>query len=237
MVLKEKLECKHCNQIYKDPVTLICCGENICKQHITDFFAISNTFDCPFCHQQNQNQNLNTNKFMQDLLQNDLGHFKAHEQINQHLKMEIQNFESILKHPENFIVEQINELKRQVANEKEKHLNKIDQLSSDLFRELESFELKFISECRQNIDLEAYKDLLESSKNKSTKFEVCLSLFPDREDRVEKANQCQQAIYKLQSKVKEAKNKLFSNLNISYEPNKNGKGDSLGKLVKEVNIF
>ena len=37
---------------------------------------------CPFCHQQNQNQNLNINKFMQDLLENDLGHFKAHEQIN-----------------------------------------------------------------------------------------------------------------------------------------------------------
>ena len=73
MVIKEKLEFKHCNQIYKDPITLICCGGNICKQHINDFFAISNTFNCPFCHQQNQNQ---------DLLENDLGHFKAHEQIN-----------------------------------------------------------------------------------------------------------------------------------------------------------
>ena len=236
MNIKVKLECECCNQIYKDPVTLICCGGNICKQHINDFSSISNTFRCPFCHQQNQNQNLNINKFIQGLLENHLGH-KAHGQINENLKMEIGNLEKILKHPESYIFKQISELKRQVTAEKEKHLSKIDQLSGDLFRELETYELKFISECRQNIGLEAFKDLLESSKNKLAEFEGCLSLFADREDRVEKANQCQQAIYKLQSKIKEAKNKLFANLCISYEPNKNGKGDSLGELVKTVNIF
>ena len=143
----------------------------------------------------------------------------------------------ILKHPENFIVKQISDLKRQVTVEKEKYLRKIDQLSSDLFRELESYELKFISQCRQNTDLEANNDLIESTKKQLFEFEGCLSLFPDREDRVEKANQCQQAINKLQSKVKDIKNKLFSNLCITYEPNKNGKGDSLGELVKTVNIF
>lgn len=59
---------------------------------------------------------------MQDLLENDLGHFKALERIKENLKMEIEKFNSLFKHPEYFIVKQISELKRQVTTEKEKHL-------------------------------------------------------------------------------------------------------------------
>jgi hypothetical protein len=36
MNIKEELTCKYCNEVYKNPITLNCCGENICKQHVEE---------------------------------------------------------------------------------------------------------------------------------------------------------------------------------------------------------
>ena len=57
--IKKKLECKHCYQVYKEPIILTCCGESMCKQHINELQSIddSNKFLCPFCDKQNSNQN------------------------------------------------------------------------------------------------------------------------------------------------------------------------------------
>ena len=41
MNIKEDLTCKYCREIYKNPITLICCGDNICKQHIEELISIS----------------------------------------------------------------------------------------------------------------------------------------------------------------------------------------------------
>ena len=59
MNAKEKLTCKFCSKIYKDPIMLICCGESICKHHIEDLISSgsSNKFPCPLCNEENTNQN------------------------------------------------------------------------------------------------------------------------------------------------------------------------------------
>ena len=36
MNIKDEFTCKHCNETFKDPVSLICCGENVCKKHIDE---------------------------------------------------------------------------------------------------------------------------------------------------------------------------------------------------------
>ena len=70
MNIKEKLTCKYCHQVYKEPVTLVCCGDSLCKQHIIELLAIddTNTFLCPFCNEKNVNQNFPVSKTIKDLL-------------------------------------------------------------------------------------------------------------------------------------------------------------------------
>ena len=77
MNIEEKLTCAYCYQIYKDPITLTCCGDNLCKQHILDLISdnSSNRFPCPLCNEQNSNQNLKINK----LIQNFVVEIKLHE--------------------------------------------------------------------------------------------------------------------------------------------------------------
>ena len=76
--IKKKLECKHCYQVYKDPITLLCCGNNICKQHIEESISnsSSNKFTCPYCNQENTNQTFKVNTLIQELIENELHEFK-----------------------------------------------------------------------------------------------------------------------------------------------------------------
>jgi hypothetical protein len=49
----------------------------------------------------------------------------------------------LLKDPENFIYEEINELKRKVDLDREKSKKEIDELANDLIQQLESYETTF----------------------------------------------------------------------------------------------
>ena len=119
MNIKEKLACKYCNEIFKIPIFLSCCGENICKHHLNEIISnnsSSKKFTCPLCNEENSNQNLKVNKLIQSLLEIELHEFKMnpiYETVLDNLKKEIANLETILKDPENYIYEQISELKRQ----------------------------------------------------------------------------------------------------------------------------
>ena len=78
MNIKEKLTCKYCKEIYKEPLSLNCCGESICKCHIEELLSIdeSNHFFCPFCEIENSNSNLCVNKLIQSLLEDQLHKFE-----------------------------------------------------------------------------------------------------------------------------------------------------------------
>jgi len=243
MNIKEKLTCTYCNEIYKDPTTLSCCGNNICKRHVEELMSnnSSNKFMCPICNKENCNQNSNVNKLIQNFIEIEIHKFELdpkYEQIFNNLKMEIKKFEAILKDPEHVIYEEISELKRQVDLDREKLKNEIDELADGLIQQLESYEKRFKAEYKANIDFEYYNGLVESSRKQLDEYEKCLSLFSTKnQEKDEKCNECEKTIKVLQPSIIETKEKLFSNLSIVYNPMENNIKDGFGKLIIKVILF
>ena len=153
------------------------------------------------------------------------------------LKKEIGDLETILKDPENIIYEEISELKRQVDLNREQLKSQIDELADDLIHQLETYEKKFKSESKINLDLERFSSLVSSSKQQLIQYEKCLNLFSTKkEERDEMSNQSEKNIKMLQSKSKELRDRLFSNVCIKYKPMGNRIEDSFGKLIIKVSF-
>ena len=245
--IKKKLECKHCNEIYKVPITLVCCGNNICKQHIDELIpsdsssAASNKFYCPLCNQENSSQNFKINTLIQELIEIELQEFKInpkYEKTLDNLEVEIKNLESILKEPQNFIYEEISELKRQVDLDREKLKSQIDSLADELIKKLESYEAMFKAEYKTNVDLEYFNDLVESSRKQLNEYERCLSLFSvGNEKREENWKESENSIKTLQPKIKDLKEQLFSNVSIRYMHTEINLKNLFGELTIQVNII
>ena len=239
MDINEQLTCKYCKEIYKEPLSLSCCGENICKCHIEELLSIdeSNHFFCPFCEVENANSNLCVNKLIQNLLNNQLHKFELESNYKETLnkfKKEIEKLESILKDPDNVIYEEIQELKRQIDLDRERSKVQIDELADGFIKKLEKHEKKFKSEYKSNVDVHTYHALVESSKRQLFEYERCLNLFSiKKEERDEKNNQSEKEISSLKLKIKELNDKLFSNFSIKYKPIENEK-DLFGKLIIKV---
>jgi hypothetical protein len=122
---------------------------------------------CPLCNKENINQLFHISNLIQSLLEIEFHKFKInpiYETVLNNLKKEIGNLVSILKDPENYIYEEISELKRQVDLDRENLKSEIDELANDLIKQLESYERKFKSEYKAKVDLEHYDGLVESSK-------------------------------------------------------------------------
>jgi hypothetical protein len=219
---------------------LMCCGECICKHHIDELISSSssNKFACPLCNEENPNQNFKIIKLLQDLIDNDLQNFEVDSKfkiIFNDLKMEIQKIEIILKDPELIIFEEINDLKRQVDLEREKLKSEIDELANDLIQQLESYEAKFKTEYKTNVNLKHYNSLVESSKKQLEVYEKCLNLFSTKhQERKEKSMQSEKMIKNLQLEIAELRNKLFSNSSISYKPFKGNMDDLYGQIITKV---
>ena len=241
MNITEKLKCKYCNEIFNKPVYLICCHKNICKHHIDELIrdSSSNTFSCPLCNQENSEQNIHCNEFIEDLLEMELHKFKLdpkYKITRDNLMIEIENLEKILKDPENIIYEEISELKRQVDLDRESIKNEIDTLADGLIQQLESYENRFKAEYKTNIDLEKYDELVESSRKQLNDFEKCLNLFSVEKEKLdEKTSEIEKTIKILQPKIEDIKCELFSNLAINYHPMEKKRDELFSKLVTKVN--
>jgi hypothetical protein len=219
---------------------LICCGDKICKQHIEELIAnnSSTKFMCPLCNEENRTQNFNVDKFMQKMIENQLHKFEIsprHIEILEQLKTEIKNLETIVKNPENLIYDEINELKRQVDLDREQSKCKIDELADELIQKLKSYEVKFKTEYKTNIDLEHYNALVDSSRMQLDEYEKCLKYFSTKyKERKEKSKQSEKLIASLQLNIKEVKENLFSNLVLAYKPMASSFKDLFGKLIIKV---
>ena len=240
MNIKKELTCKYCNQIYKDPIALAC-GDSICKHHIEQLVSIdsSSKFMCPVCDEENAIQIFKVNKFMQNMIENELHELKmnsSYEAALNDLKMEITKLETILQEPENYIYEEINELKRQVDLDREQLKIEIDALADGIFKQLEAFEQSLKAKYNSNVDLEYYKDLVESSKKHLLQYETFLNLFSTKvEERDEKRLKSERLANKLIFEIKTFKEKLLSNLLIKYQPKESqSQGDLFGNLEIKV---
>jgi hypothetical protein len=173
---------------------------------------------------------------MQKMVENELHKFKINSNYNETLskfKKEVEKLESILKDPDNAIYEQIQEIKRQIDLDRESSKVQIDELADGFIKKLEEYEQKFKSEYKSNVNLHSYHALVESSKRQLFEYEKCLNLFSvKREERDEKKRQSEKEISSLRLKLKEVKDKLFSNLSIQYRAI--GNEDLFGKLIIKV---
>lgn len=243
MNIKDDLTCNYCNQIFNNPVLLTCCSENICKQHLEELMSnnSSNKFNCPLCNNENSNQNLNVNKFVEKMVRNELHKFHIDSDsklLLNNFRKEIANLEKIIKDPDNVIYEEISELKRQVDLDREKGKAELDELADDLIQQLESYESKFKSEYKANVDFKYYNDFIESSRQQSTQYEQFLNLFStSKQERHEKGKEQERLMNLLQSKVKEVRNKLFLNSGLSYKPMEDSIKDSFGRLTIKVRFL
>lgn len=240
MDIKDEFTCRCCNEIYQSPISLICCGENICKQHIEELISKSSSivFTCPLCMQENSNQNFHINSLLVKLIKKELHKFELgakYETTLNNLRNQVFNLETILKDPENLIYEEICELKRQVDLDKERLKSQIDKLADELIRELESFEKKFKIDYKANVDLHSYEALAKSARKQLIDYEKCLYLFSAKyKERVEKRNESEKVINKLKTNIKKLKDAVLLNLEIRYKPVRHKEEDLFGKLVIKV---
>jgi hypothetical protein len=156
MNIKEELTCQVCNKIFKDPITLSC-GKNICKHHIKELISksASNKFTCPFCYKENPNQDFKVNKLIENLIKRELHGIKfnpKYEETLNNLKTEFQSLEAILRDPEVYIFDEINELIRLVDLDREKLKSHINELANYLIKKLISFREIFKANYRANVD-------------------------------------------------------------------------------------
>lgn len=242
MNVKEILTCKYCNEVFKQPITLICCGKNICKQHIQELIKekSSNTFSCPLCFQENTNQNFHCSELIEKLIGMEFNKFKLdpkYEAAMNNFKTDIESLESIVKDPENIIYEEIRELKRQVDLDRESLKIRIDELADDLIQQLESYEKRFKAEYKEKIDFDKYNELVESSKKHLNEYVNCLNLFSvENKKRDKKLTEIEKTMNILQPEIEEIKHGLFSNLTISYQPVVKNTDGLFGKLTIKVKI-
>ena len=243
MNIKEELTCKYCHEIYKNPIILNCCGENICRQHIDELISVSlsNKLTCPICNAEISNQTFCVNKLIERLLEKELHKLKIDTKYKDTLesfKIEVGRFESVLKEPENFIHEEISELKRQVDLDREKLKSKIDDLADNLIKQLDSYEKKFKAEYKTNVDLVYFNELVESSKKQLEEYEKFLGLFSvSNEEREKQSKESENLIETLQQNLKELKEKLFLNKTIKYKQTRNNLENLFGMLIIKVSFI
>ena len=235
MNIKEKLSCKYCHNIFKEPINLTCCGDKICKWHIEQQIT-KNKFTCPLCNQENTNQNFHCDKLIENLIEMELHKFKFDPKYETELsamKLEIESLENILKNPEKIIDEEISELKRKVNLDRKNLNTQIDKIADDLIQQLESYEIQFKADIKKNLDLEKCNNWLESSRRQLVEFEKCLNLFS-----IENKERDEKLMNILQPKIKNLKHEIYSNLNlkINYIPVKNNLNGLFGKLILEVSF-
>ena len=242
MNINEQLTCKYCNEIFNEPVTLNCCGENICKRHIDEFLSSNEkkTFACPFCNLENANQHFSINKLIQTLIENQLQEFEIDSNYKvrfNSLKVEITKLETLLKDPKNVIYDEMHELKRLVDLDRERLKLEIDTLADDFIQQIESYEKKFNSEYQTQVDLEHYQALVNSAKKHLAECERYFNSFSTKnKERDEKSVKSEKVINKLKSKILEFKEKLFANLLITYTPMENKIQDFFGNLMVKVGL-
>ena len=238
--MKKELTCEICHQIYTNPITLYCCGKNICMKHLEKIISGNSAkkFTCLLCNEENYHQKFTVNKFMEKLIAQDLHKYKIdskYEETFNNLEKEIETIGQILKDPEHAIDEEINKLMGQVELERESLKSRIDERANDLIQQLESISNRLKTEYKTNVDLKHYNSLVESSRKHLEEYETCLNLFSAKhQEREEKNIESEVIIKKLQSETTKLKDSIFSNSTMSYTPFKGSIENLYGQIITLV---
>ena len=207
MNIEKDISCKSCNQTYRDPIYLYCCGENICKTHI-DELASTNLIVCPLCNSEVQKQCLNINKFLKNLIEKrEIHKLKIDPKyaiLIDNLKEKIKHFERIQADPDNLIYEKIHELKARVDLDRERLINEIDVLANEIIDKLEAFETELKTESKSLANSEYYYDLIRNTKIQHADYENYFSSFANKPEELEqKSLEINAAIKRMKFEIKE----------------------------------
>ena len=240
MNMKKELTCEICHQIYTNPITLYCCGKNICMKHLEKIISGNSAkkFTCLLCNEENYHQKFTVNKFMEKLIAQDLHKYKIdskYQETFDNLEKEIETIEQILKDPEPAIDKEINELKKQVDLEREALKSKIDERANDLIQQLESISNRIKTEYKTDFDLNHYNSLVESSRQQLEEYEHYLNMFSaSHQEREEKSMISEKIRQNLRLEITFLKKRLVSNLSITYKPFKGNIEDLYGQIITKV---
>jgi hypothetical protein len=136
--VKNLFDCKQCDQLLVDPVTLLC-GYSVCKRHLDvlleSYPKDSNTFPCKLCDDEHYipKKGFAINKTIQNALDIKLNTLKlnpVYEECKSEIndaKISIQKIEILEKDPDNYIFEYFEEFKRQVDIRREELKLKLDE--------------------------------------------------------------------------------------------------------------
>ena len=145
MNIQEELTCKFCNQIYTDPVSLNC-GHNICKKHLDDLFANSNSKpSCPSCNSDILYSTFKVNEALKKIIEIQLHKVKpepGYENLMQSLRNQLKRLETIRTDPE-FL---FSELRSRIEFDREMLKSQIDNLANEQLNELNKYEIKLKTE-------------------------------------------------------------------------------------------
>ena len=150
MNIKDDFKCSHCNQTFNDPISLNCCGENVCKKHIDELLPQTTNVSCMLCGKALPKQEFHINKVLKNLIDRELHNLtidQKYEDVLEHFKRKINQIENMHVDPENAIDAKISELKRQVDLDRENAKLKIDQAADEIFNELDLYETELKAGC------------------------------------------------------------------------------------------
>ena len=241
MNIKEDFRCKYCYETFNDPVSLFCCGENVCKKHIDELLLQTENISCMFCDKALPKQEFHINKVLKNLIDRELPNLtidQKYEDVLEQLKEKIDQIENMHDDPENVIYTKISELKRQVDLDRENAKLKIDQAADEIIKKLDSYETELKAECHSISDSEYDRNLVANMKIKLIEYESVLrSLRMTHQEREKKCNEIEQAIFSLETEIQEFESKLFKNKTLEYRPMKNKIGRVFGKLIVSIIIL
>ncbi len=162
-VILEILKCKYCLKMFKStPIILNCCSETICDDHISEFRSSDKkeAFKCLLCNSTIEQECFPTNKIAEKFINMNLQNLEFGENYNRpkscckSLEVLINQFEDVNKDPENFIFDYVSKIKFQIEIKREELKEKIDRISNDLIKRIETFEI----ECYENLKSSTMKN-------------------------------------------------------------------------------
>jgi hypothetical protein len=241
MNIKDDFTCKHCKETFNDPVSLICCGENVCKKHIDDLLLQTTNVLCMFCDKPLPKQEFHINKVLKNLIDRELHNLtidRKYQDVLEQLKKKINQMENMHVDPKNAIYTKISELKRQVDLDRETAKLKIDQAAIEIINKLDSYEAELKADCHSINESEYNADLVAKMKIKLAEYESILrSLSKTNQDRENKSKEINHSIFILETEIQEYESKLFKNKTLEYQPMKNIIGPAFGKLIVSISLF
>ena len=223
-----RFKCKICLEVYTDPIYLTCCGELVCRSHLSKLLwdeSTITTLACPVCKQSLPKQRFKVIEPIQVLIE-DAKEKKRNDPEYQlsSFKQRVQDIEAFNKNSERTIHEKYIELKRKLNLDRENFKLEIDRLADEMMTKLDSYEnnAMFASEC--------YNELIKDTKCRLNEYEKFLvSLASTDEDRKSKRVEMEKEIVSLDTKIRDNSDKSITYESIDDEIKK-----LFGKLVVSI---